>query len=1205
MRSERDLVVSGGVVAERVHELHLYRPDTAAPESTLRPLLLGTLPAPADCYRHRPAVEGAPAAGPVVLSGPAGSGKTQAAAHHARLALREGMADVVLWADADNRASLTASYARAAGRLGQEETAESLIRWLTITGERWLIVLDGLTDPALLAELGPPPSACGRVVVTTRSGSNALHSSLHRVIRVGPFTAEEAAGYLADRLALHEWTGPYAELTHGLDPLPAALAEAAGQLIDRADGHPALRRDPGRTRRPAGCPLCDPPGAGPGDGLTFALRHAPGDRLWARWTEAVLTRAGLRPARGTPADRTITLLSPALPGSPATEGPPGPGHVVARIAPAVLPADHGALPLAELTGHDPAAAAAELLAALGIGGPVPDLTGLRHPGTAPAHLRLPPRHPSFTGRDAVLDHLHEQLGGGPTAVLPLSQTLYGLGGIGKTQIALEYAHRYRSEYDLVWWIDAEQTESVVLAMADLAHRLGLPVGDSVAEAAEAAREALGRGVPTDRWLLVLDNADDPADVRPYFPDGPGRILLTSRNLDWTRVADALEVDVFSRAESVEHLRRRVRGLSADDAATVADALGDLPLAVEVAAAWLDATAMPVEAYLAELRPALTAEGAFDYPRSVAATWHVSIGRLRVESPAAARLLQLCAYFAPEPIAARLLYSGRTVQVLSEHDPGCTSVFAVSAAVRALGRYSLARVDAGRGTVQLHRLVQAVVRHAMSERESEIAVHQVHQILNDARPTSGGIDDPANWPAFSDLWPHLAPSLAYLCDETRTRQLHIDRLRYLWKRGDLTRARRLGYDLDAVWTDRLGTDDRQTLQLRFQLANVLRSAGDHAAALSLDETILGSQRRVLGEQDPDTLATAGSLAADLRSAGRFRDALDLDLEVWDNVRRLYPEDHPRVLTAANNLAIDHRLLGDDRAAHELDLDTFERRSRVLGARHPYTLASRANVARELRELGDLRGSADLLRETVDTLAEVLAPDVLDNLRTTVSLAVALRRTGELSTALALTRRTYDRFLARYGPDVPDALVCALSLAADLGAAGRRREALGLAEEALDRHRRVLGGGHPFTLAAAAGLAVHLRRCGQVAEAAGVGEETVRALLRTLGPDHPITLVATVNLAEVRMDQDRPAQAVELLRDALGRLRAHRGPRHPDALLCAAALARALRAIGPSEEAETLHASAVDGLRRLLGEEHPDTVAVRDGRAVDRLPETQPV
>src|SRR6266571_9418707 len=177
--------------------------------------------------------------------------------------------------------------------------------------------------------------------------------------------------------------------------------------------------------------------------------------------------------------------------------------------------------------------------------------------------------------------------------------MYGLGGVGKTQLALEYAHRFMADYDLVWWVPSERPEETSGALADLARKMGLKTGDNVAEAAEAALEEL-RCVTTPHWLLIFDNADDPKQLEPYLPTGSGHVLITSRNQAWTNNAELLEVDVFSREESVAHLLRHVPSLDLEDARGVAEALGDLPLAVEQASAWLEQTGMRAQVYVGEL-----------------------------------------------------------------------------------------------------------------------------------------------------------------------------------------------------------------------------------------------------------------------------------------------------------------------------------------------------------------------------------------------------------------------------------------------------------------------------------------------------------------------------------------------------------------------------------------------------------------------------
>lgn len=274
-----------------------------------------------------------------------------------------------------------------------------------------------------------------------------------------------------------------------------------------------------------------------------------------------------------------------------------------------------------------------------------------------------------------------------------------------------------------------------------------------------------------------------------------------------------------------------------------------------------------------------------YPEPVAATWNISIARLKERSPAAVRLLQLCAFFAPEPISANLLYSKEMIDALKPYDSSLQEKLVLGRVIREIGRFALAKVDQVSNSIQVHRLVQAVIKAQLSEEEQREARHVVHRILAYARPDDDEpIDNPETWPRFATIWPHLGPSDARNCKEPETRRLLIDRVRYLWKRGDVRTAGALGDELREIWEEKLGERDLQYLYLCFHLSNILRTRGRYVEAKDLDEFTLERQRAVLGPEHPHTYMTTSSLAIDLGLLGDYARAIEMATEAHEGSGR---------------------------------------------------------------------------------------------------------------------------------------------------------------------------------------------------------------------------------------------------------------------------------------------------------------------------------
>ena len=980
----------------------------------------------------------------------------------------------------------------------------------------------------------------------------------------------------------------------------------------------------------------------PAEVSEIVLSYVSEDRPWADWIGRTLDRAGFRVITHcadsdaeealagslSSISKVIALLSPSYVQSRQARQawgtlaairpvPDPPQRLLAlRILDARLGGPFAITPV-DLSGLGEQQATETLLTALDRAvrpmehpaGRVP--AGPRFPGDAanPVIWNVGARNARFTGRGSVLEELRTQMLGGSHAVV-LPQALYGLGGVGKTQVALEYAHRFKADYDLVWWISAEQPDLISTSLAELAARLGFPVGESVSEAAQAARDLLRRGDPYDRWLLIYDNAGDPKELEGYLPGGDGHVLITSRNQAWSRVAAPLEVDVFTSAESVDHLMRRVPGLSAENALKVGTALGFLPLAVEQAAALLEQTGLPADTYLemldkqtAEALAALDAPA--DYPASVASTWNLSFAQLSQASPAAARMLELSAFFASDPISLDMIYSDEMAGLLARFDDTLRERLVLGRVVRELSRFALAKVDQGNNSLHVHRLVQAVIRERMTPEQQEEACHDVHLILHGAIP-KGSADNPANWPKFDQILPHLGPSRAATCGNEETRQMLIDMVRYLWKRNDFAGAMVLGEQLASTWATEIGENHWQRLYLQSQLANVLRSQGRYEQARQLDDEVYNRQRQspAVGEHHPHTWITAGGLAGDLRALGRFAEALDVSREVHERLKDLLDEDNPRLLAAANNLAVSYRLVGDCFSARDLDRATLDARRAVLGSDHPDTLLSASYLAQDLREAGDFATSVTMLRTTLRRYTDLLGDSTLEALRMTKSLAVSLRRAGERTEArerAAQTCQLYDKLF----PDTPDAIAARLELASCMSALGEKEEAREAVRQILDQQRALLGPDHPYTLVVAANLSSYLRGTGHAADACEIGEQARRGLVRSVGEAHPYTLCCAVNLANSLGDLGRLAEAERLERDTLRHLRQVLGDRHPDTVACQSNLAITLRAQGNATEAAELLNDAIATLIQTLGESHPSVASAQEGVRLNRDLEHQPI
>lgn len=817
---------------------------------------------------------------------------------------------------------------------------------------------------------------------------------------------------------------------------------------------------------------------------------------------------------------------------------------------------------------------------------------------------VPQRNKNFTGREDLLRELRNRVTAEVTALLP--HTLQGLGGVGKTQLAIEYAYRYSGEYDVVWWIPSDQEALVRSTLAALAPRLGLTAiaPGRVDDTARAVLDALRKGEPYGRWLLIFDNADQPETIRPLIPHGPGHVLVTSRNHRWQSMADTIEVDVFARPESLEFLHRRVPAIEDVEAGRLAHELGDLPLALEQAGALMAETAMPVDTYLELLSKQaskiLEENPPSDYPVSVAAAWGLSVAQLRDQTPYAMDLLRRCAYFGPEPIPMDLLNRGRYVlgpplrETLS--DP-----ILVSRAVRELGRYALARIDNSRKTLQVHRLIQRLIRDDIRPEQGATMRHEVHLLLAASDP--GEPEEFENWPKYAELFAHMGPAAVAECSQPEARQLTLNMARYLFTTGNWTTALRFINRALDLWTRESGEDHRDVLVMSKHKADVLRGLGQYTDAYNLSKTILETMRAVLGPQHEETLMALNGYGGDLRSRGRFAEARAQDEASLAMHQRVFTKDHRRTFMAANNLALDYSLTSDYEAARKLDEQNYHDRRDFFGEDDSLdTLRSLGALARDLRQLGRYAEAQVASEQTYEAYQTLVQAGKLHAnhpliLSQTKDLAVARRKVGDFAEALALAQDVYGRYRDRFGENHLDTLAAAINLGNAQRLTGEFEAAAERIEETARRYRQVLGPGHPFTHSSALNLAIVRRQQGNAARAKTLLQEALAGLKDTVGPNHHYTLTCATNLASAMADLGETEEAQRLGEATLEVFREVLGENHPHTLACAANLSIDLRTLGETQAADELIQDTLNRYRRSLGEDHPDTQDAAAGRRLD--------
>ncbi len=730
------------------------------------------------------------------------------------------------------------------------------------------------------------------------------------------------------------------------------------------------------------------------------------------------------------------------------------------------------------------------------------------------------RNPFFTGREGVLQQLHDALSHEHAAVLSQSYALSGLGGIGKTQTAIEYAYQYANDYAAVFWISAETTETLISAMITIATVLNLP--EKQEKDQEKVVAAVTRWLSNHRdWLLIFDNVEDTALIKRFLPPARcGSLLYTSRQASLGLTAQALDLERMLPEEGTRFLLHRARlldpGKALDQLATddlllareIVTEMDGLPLALDQAGAYIDATRCSLSDYLRLFRSSHLhlldeRETYMDHPLSVARTFTLAFEQLEQSNALAAELLTACAFLAPEAIPETFftegaLHLGPTFAAVG------TDPFVFQSALKALLTYSLIQRNATNRTVTIHRLVQVVRKGHLTEAAQRLWLAQVTYAMCQLFPS-----DEKTQVDYLHMGEQLLPH-ALLC---------------------LTQSEQWGENETARVTLMIHVAAYLSRRARFDEAKVF-----YEQALRIGEDTFDSEHPLMA----DALHGLGTLCS---RQGKYEQAKALYEQALSIRERVLGPEHPHVAVSLNNLAIVYREQGQYEQAKLLHERVLRIRERVLGPEHPHVAVSLNNLAGLHAQQGRYEEAESFYLRALRIWEQVLGPEHLEIAYPLNNLADLYTRWGRYKEAEPLYLRAWRIWEQGLGSDHPHVAHACYNLAYLYTQQGRYEKAEPLYLRALRTREQVLGSEHPYIAEVLDGLAQLYTEQGKYEQAEPLYQRALTIRQQQLDPQHPGIAELLQHFARFYQVQQQMIKALSLLQQALAIREQAFGSDHP--------------------------------------------------------------
>ncbi|KAN0070729.1 hypothetical protein V8E54_010894 [Elaphomyces granulatus] len=813
------------------------------------------------------------------------------------------------------------------------------------------------------------------------------------------------------------------------------------------------------------------------------------------------------------------------------------------------------------------------------------------------------RNPRFLGRHNELVELEQKILNNIDQVRKMAIT--GLGGVGKTQIALEIAYQVKDRKPecSIFWIPSTSIEMIEQAYMSIGKLLGLQ-GVTPAEMKMRVKAHLS-SEKAGPWLLIVDNVDDrsiwltsdgssPA-MDTYLPESKyGFVLFTSRNRQLA--TKLVGPDVINICQMDDRMAMDLLRVSLIDKNLVNDhqttrhllrQLSCLPLAITQAASYINETEISVANYLSLLQSQenvmveLLSQDFEDewryagFNNSVAITWLISFKQIQRLNPVASDYLLFMSCIDPRDIPLSLL-------------PPDSSQVKQQNALGVLKAYSFITGQADGQTVSLHRLVHVATRNWLRNEEMlEQWTVNTGKRLRDIFPS----DEHEHRILWREYLPHalfILQSEEFQNDK-RDREDLVQRVaKCLCSDGRYDQAGALFKEVLENKSKRLKNDDEEMLDSMAWMASTYEKQGQWTEAEKLNVQVLEARKTVLGPEHPDTLTTMNELAVTYENQGRWTEAEKLNVQVLKARKTVLGPEHPDTLASMHNLALTYRHQGRWTEAEKLLVQVMETWKTVLGPEHPDTLISMGNLASTYRDQGRWTEAEKLQVLVMETRKTVLGPEHPDTLTSMNNLALTYGDQGRRTEAEKLQAQVMETWKTVLGPDHPNTLIIMDNLALTYWYQGRWTEAEKLQVQVLETWKTVLGPDHPDTLTSMHNLALTYRDQGRWTEAEKLQVQEMETSKTVLGPEHPDTLTSMNNLALIYRHQGRWTEAEKLQVQVLETRQTVLGPEHPATLTSMNNLALTYRDQGRWTEAEKLQVQAMETSKTVLGPDHPSTL-----------------